>query len=162
MPKRRPKVKLSKMQILENHLNREMAKREAAIASLVKTASIIPILERQLRLARKRQTQLLMAHTEDLLRTKPTEVVERETVEIEIPAAPEAPADDIPNWLDRTKSDAEAAAEIRAEQEAERKRKSERSRERSQIKQEIKTAELTGKRRKMPLSGKAALDAIRG
>lgn len=68
---------------------------------------------------------------------------------------------DIPGFLKRTKSDAEAKAEILAEQEAAAKDRARISAEKRKIKAEVKQAELTGKRRKMPIEGKAALAVLR-
>jgi len=67
--------------------------------------------------------------------------------------------DDIPAFLQR---DREAAEMVRAEQDVDRKRKAERSAEKREIVREVRDAELTGKRRKMPLSGRAALEALAG
>lgn len=77
---------------------------------------------------------------------------------------PGGPDDDIPAFLKREAvkaKDAEAAAKVKAEQEAEKKRKAELAKERRAVKQETVEAELTGKRKKMPLQGRAALAAIR-
>jgi hypothetical protein len=75
--------------------------------------------------------------------------------------------DDIPGFLRRGMAaqkavdDITARAEIEAAQATEKKRKDARRIEKIKIVQEIKDAELTGKRRKMPLAGRAALDALK-
>lgn len=72
--------------------------------------------------------------------------------------------EDIPTFLDRTAGndkDAAARAEIEAQQAAQKKAKAERRIKKLKIGQETKHAELTGQRRKMPLTGKDALAAIR-
>lgn len=93
----------------------------------------------------------------------PSEVVKLEAA----PVAPPPADDDIPDFLRRGMAaqkavdDVIAAEAVKAELAAEKKRKTERRIEKLKIGQEHKQAELTGARRKMPLTGKAALAAIR-
>jgi|SRR5580765_8498674 len=155
------------LQRLRNQIARMEAGREAAIKMLVKAEVQLPGLRKQAaRLANallkreneiRRLSQLGPAKDED-------EKATRRQLDAEVQAAAEPePEDDIPAWLQRqpNKKDEEARAEILAQQEADKKRKAEVSAEKRQIKKEDLEAELTGKRRKMPLTGKAALDAIR-
>jgi hypothetical protein len=87
-----------------------------------------------------------------------------EAIKSPLDVRPPKADEDIPTFLDRTKgndADAVARAEIEAEQAAKKKAKAERAAEKRKIKQETVAAELTGQRRKMPLTGKQALAAIR-
>ena len=145
---------------LRNQIARLEASREAAIKTLVKAEVQLPKLESKLRrmtaktLKRIDQevAQLDAEHQPDLVKqAAPMGMVN----DGEMVAEP-----DIPEFLDRTK-DEEARAEIEAEQAAQKKAKTERRLAKLKIGQEIKQAELTGQRRKMPLTGKEALAAIR-
>ncbi len=72
--------------------------------------------------------------------------------------------DDIPGFLRVRTAEVQAevrAAEVQAEVDAEKKRKADLAAKKRAIKQEHVQAELTGKRRRMPLTGKDALAAIR-
>lgn len=77
------------------------------------------------------------------------------------PLGRDADDDDIPSFLERGMRAQTAVNEIMAEQEADRKRKAKRRIEKLKISQEVKHAELTGQRRRMPLTGRAALDALK-
>jgi len=79
------------------------------------------------------------------------------------PIIEKAREEDIPTFLERmpNNKDEEARAEILAQQDADKKHKAERRLEKMKVGQEVKDAELTGKRRKMPLTGRAALDALK-
>ena len=75
---------------------------------------------------------------------------------------PPMPLADIPGFLERSKErDAAIKAEVQAEVDSRKQAKAEQAVERRKIKKEVLDADLAGKRRKMPLSGKAALAAIR-
>jgi cytidylate kinase len=58
MPKRQKRVKLSKAQILENDTNKWLAKKDAAIAMLVKAMGKLVELDRATRRTQKRDQQL--------------------------------------------------------------------------------------------------------
>jgi len=82
------------------------------------------------------------------------------------PTPPEKAADlDIPDYLKRKREgdakDAAFKAKLTAEIAETSKAKTERAKKKRAINKETLDAELTGKRRAMPLTGKAALDAIR-
>lgn len=89
-------------------------------------------------------------------------------IDLQLVTVPASEDDDIPGFLrrgaaaQRAANDAIAAAEVKAELEATKKRKAARAAEKRQIKKETIDAELRGQRRKMPLTGKAALAAIKG
>lgn len=154
------------LQRLRNQINRLEAGREAAIRMLVKAEVQLPGLwKRASRLSealikRKAETKRL-----SLLGPRKNEdakdTLRQLDAEVTAAAKPE-PEDDIPAWLDRTNDkDAAARAEIEAQHAADKKAKAERSAEKRAIKKEIVHADLTGQRRKMPLTGKAALAAIK-
>lgn len=133
-------------------IERTKARREQAIKTLVKCEVLLPQLERK---ARRLGAPV-----------KPRSP--RSTNEPPAPALPtiepKVEADGIPDFLRRKAEgdakDAVARAEIEAEREAERRRKADRAAEKRAINKEVLHAELTGQRRKMPLSGKAALEHI--
>jgi len=126
-------------------LERSRKRREDLIKSLVRCELLIPKLERKAR---------RLGAPPKVKASQPEPAPVLPTIE------PEVAADGIPDFLRRSADD-EAAAEIRAQQDAEKKRKAERSAEKRKINAEVRHAELTGKRRKMPLSGREALAAIR-
>ena len=141
---------------LRNQIARLEASREAAIKMLVKAEVQLPKLGNRLRRLTARDRKL-MEQEVALGYITTRQAVEENVIK---QAAPEDD-DDLPTFLDRTRKDEEARAEIKAEQDADKKRKAERRIAKLKISQEIKHAELTGQRRKMPLTGKEALAAIR-
>lgn len=144
--------KLSKDEQLNRAIARWEAKQEAAVIMLRRSA------EELLVLRRKRKRNLARATLARLDPASPTfrKVVEKvmEQAEATVPAAapaePEA-GNGLPAFLDRTRK-LQAMPDPRSK---------EKKAERRAVEKEKTAAELTGKRRKMPLSGKAALDAIR-
>lgn len=136
-------------------------RREAAIRTLVRSETQLPLLRkraaRMVGLLLKAGTPVEPTITDEMIRT---ELLPGLMAVGDKPAPEE---DDLPEFLDRTGKDKddEARAEIKAEQEADKKRKAERRIAKLKISQETKHAELTGQRRKMPLTGKEALAAIR-
>lgn len=143
---------------LRNQIARLEASREAAIKTLVKAEVQLPKLGNRLRRLTARDRKLMEQEV------AMGYITIRQAVEENVikQSAPEDD-DDLPEFLDRTgrDKDEEARAEIEAEQEADKKRKAERRIAKLKISQETKHAELTGQRRKMPLTGKEALAAIR-
>lgn len=143
-----------RLQDLRRKINRMERDRELGIKLLVKAVMALPALRKQeARLSAGWHPKPTI--TDEAIRTELLPglmAVERKPV-----------PDDIPTFLDRTNSDKDAAArtEIKAQQEAEKKHKAERRIAKLKIGQETKHAELTGQRRKMPLTGKDALAAIR-
>ena len=154
------------LQKLRNQIARLETNRVAAIRLLVKAEVQLPGLHKRA----KRLSDALLRREAEIRRLSQLgpakdedEKATRRQLDAEVTAAAEPePEDDIPAWLDRTNDkDAAARAEILAQHEADKKRKAEVSAEKRQIKKEELEAELTGKRRKMPLTGKAALAAIK-
>lgn len=143
---------------LRNQIARLEASREAAIKMLVKVEVQLPKLGNRLRRLTARDRKL-MEQEVALGYITTRQAVEENIIK---QTAPEDD-DDLPEFLDRTgkDKDEEARAEIEAEQNADKKRKAERRIAKLKISQETKHAELTGQRRKMPLTGKEALAAIR-
>lgn len=149
---------------LRNKIARMEAERTLAIKTLVKIENDLPGLRKQ----EYRLTQSLERRAAELRRLSqlgpfPGEDI-TETKQMLDKAVDDA-LEDIPTFLDRTaagkaKDDA-ARAEILAAQADDKKHKNARRIEKMKIAQEVKHAELTGARRKMPLEGKAALEAIR-
>jgi hypothetical protein len=140
------------LQSLRNRIKRLEKLRDQAIRDLVMTETRLPALRKKaLRLVDavlKRETaQLRQSAVPEALKLQP-----REDAEAEVTAT--APADDgldIPAVLDRN----------RQLQSLPDPRTKEKNAERRIVEKQKREAELTGKTRKMPLTGKAALDAIR-
>jgi hypothetical protein len=168
MIKHRTQVKLSKAQKLENEVSRWTAKKEAAIAMLIKSSAMLKQLDRtQRRLRKANQAELARVTEEHHAKTMTIPLSELHETDIgkanaeswnEIPAVrkaapkPEAKADDgIPAFLRRTQ-ELQAMANPRTK---------EKKAERRAVEREKREAELTGKRRKLPPTGKAAFEAIR-
>lgn len=154
---RRKKSKFTKAEILNRAISSWENKQEGAVLMLRKSAEML------VKLRRKRQRMLVRAtdvRAADELVASAMSVPPKPTrSESNIPADPVT--DDIPGFLQRGLQAQAAVNEIIAEQEAEKKRKAERRIKKLKIGQEVKQAELTGQRRRMPLSGKDALAAIR-
>lgn len=172
------KTRQENLRKLRNRINHLEAQREAAIKTLVKTETALPSLRKQA----KRLVDYLLA--EELRALQPTPYLDEDLKLDEGAAAgrpdtapPSEPADslkedglDIPSYLKRATpagmvsdgpDDADARDYNRRLAAMADPRTPEKKAERKVVAQEIRHAELTGKRRKMPLSGKAALDAIR-
>lgn len=154
----RKKRKLSKAELLNRQIENWERKQEGAVIMLRRSAEELLTLRRKRRRQLERDTKALLANPPE---DEPTPTIRQ--------AAPMGMCndgeveEDIPTFLDRTgkEKDEAARAEIEAEQEAEKKRKAELRIKKLKISQETKQAELTGQRRKMPLTGKAALDALK-
>jgi hypothetical protein len=143
---RRPKP--SKAEKLNRAIERWQAKQEGAVIMLRKSAEQLAKLHRQ----RRR-----------MLKTGQTPAEARATARLDIDQIPAVqaiiaeampPQDDgldIPSALDRTRK-LQAMPDPRAK---------EKKAERKAVEKEKREAELTGKRRKMPLSGKTAMEQIR-
>ena len=145
MARRAKRVKLSRAQQLENELNHNLAKKDALLASLVKVMIKLKSLQR----SQVRMQKAALSAARSCIEEKSSK-----------PEALVDDLDDIPAYLQRNPKDEAARAEIEAAQAAEKKAKTERRLKKLKIGQEIKTAELTGQRRRMPLSGRDALKAI--
>jgi hypothetical protein len=140
------KRKLSKAEQLTRSIARWEGKQEAAVIMLRKSA------EQLLKLRRQQRRMLKTGQTPDM--AKPVESKTFDTT------PPKAIADtimaaiddglDIPATLDRTRKLQAMPDPKTKEKKAERK----------MIEKEVRQAELTGKRRKMPLAGKEALAKI--
>ena len=165
----RKKRKLSKAELLNRQIEGWERKQEGAVIMLRKSAEMLLELRRKRRRLLERETKAMTARNVVWPSGEPVKSGDIEpgsTVEIEVGTGKvvgvEPSDEDIPGFLDRLGKDKDAAAraEIAAQQDAEKKRKAERRIKKLKIGQEIKQAELTGQRRKMPLTGKAALEAI--
>jgi hypothetical protein len=156
---RRKKRKLPKTELLKQQIADWEGKQEGAVITLRRSAEKLLELRRQLRRTQNRETAAFYA---EVRKVEPVEHPKVEARETKLADDLVGDGLDIPPLLDRTSSKDEAArAEIKAQQEAEKKRKAQRRIEKLKIGQEIKHAELTGQRRKMPLTGREALAAIR-
>lgn len=146
----------------ENTLNRLTAQREGCIASLVRYEGRLKIAQRKLERLKRACRKALEQVTAAAQMPKPTvaEAPKPEAAKVETPPPVEANTDelDIPGFLRRSKEadkkDAEAAAAIRQEQADLKKAKA-----RGRV--ETMKAKQRGDTRKMPLTGRAALEAIR-
>lgn len=153
---RRPKP--SKAEQLNRAIERWERKQDAAVVMLRKSA------EELLKLRRKRKRTLEKNTADFLAKRKATQP---ESPPSCAPAQNDVTSSDggIPAFLRRGQA-AQAAADT-AIDEATRKlgalpdpRSKERKAQRREVEREVRQAEITGKRRRMPLQGKAALDAI--
>lgn len=180
-----------KLRDVRNRIARLEAQRESAIAMLVRAETQLPALRKEARrraetiLARP---SLLPASVQHPAKAPPVHVPEDRSVPKDVPTPKDEPSaeprrsdaqqdlPDLPEFLRRGQAaqaavskaiqaghdkDAQARAEITAQQEAEKKAKTARRIEKLKIQQEVKQADLTGARRKMPLTGRAALDALK-
>ena len=148
MKRRGTRVKLSRAQKLENDLNRWLAKKEAAITMLCKAMEQLKTLQR---------SQARMQRTAQLPAPPPQVRVGEEAI-APPPSPPPVEDDDLPEFLRRGQA---AQAAVIAEQAAIKHDKANKRITKMKAKESVKQAELTGARRKMPLSGKEALAAIR-
>lgn len=167
------------LQKLRNQIARLEASREAAIKMLVKAEVQLPKLGNRLRrlTARNRKKELALGYIvtrqaveKKLYAEEPEpkamtyEIRPQDgngNIDRQLVTAPTPQDDDIPSFLERGMKAQAAVDEIVAEQAAEKKRKAERRIAKLKISQEVKHAELTGQRRKMPLTGKDAMAALR-
>lgn len=155
---RKKQRKLSKAELLNRQIEGWERKQEGAVIMLRKSAEMLLDLRRQRRRMLERETKkALAARPDEGQRFGPDEAIKSPT-----DVRPPKTDDDWPSFLDRPGKDKDAAAraEIEAEQAEQKKAKADRRIKKLKIGQETKHAELTGQRRKMPLTGKAALDAI--
>jgi hypothetical protein len=155
-----------RLQDLRRKIARRERDRELGIKLLVKAATELPVL-------RKQEARLSAGwHLKPKPVPKPAD--DLQSFAEKMVAAAEAVINnddglDIPDYLRRqqersvqAEADVQARAEIMAQQAAEKKRKADITKQKRAIKEEVRHAELTGQRRKMPLSGKEALAAVRG
>jgi hypothetical protein len=161
-------MKMTKREKRLADLRRKIARREKdrelGIKLLVKAVTELPGL-------RKQEARMLAGwHRKEASPAVVAVPATHPTVHGESTPGAVATSDDlkIPDFLLRqqersaqAEADVQARAEIKAQQAAEKKRKDARRIEKLKVAQEIKHAELTGQRRKMPLSGRAALDALK-
>jgi hypothetical protein len=144
----------------ENTINRLSAQREGCIASLIRYEDRLKIARRKLDRLKRAAIKALEKDAATLPPSIPVPPAKATTEITNIPVMelPIADDSDIPTFLDRRKigdqKDKEAAAKIAAEQ-AERKTLKARGRI-AKMK-----AKQNGETRKMPLTGRAALEAIR-
>jgi multidrug resistance efflux pump len=139
------------------HLANIERKRDQALKTLVKCETQLPTLRKRLdrlRIAEyRRQQEGATAGPAAAPTPEPIDSVKRED------------GLDIPSYLKR--SLAAQAEDAIAERDGRRlaalpdPRAPEKKAQRKEVEKQVRQAELTGKRRRMPLSGKAALDAIR-
>jgi hypothetical protein len=149
------------LQSLRNRIKRLEKIRDQAIRDLVMTETRLPAL-------RKKALRLVEAVLKRRFAVpEEFKVQPKESAEAEVTAT--APADDgldIPEYLKRQYEERSKEAE-RIEERARRlltlpdPRTKEKKAQRRAVEKEKREAELRGKTRKMPLTGKAALDAIR-
>ncbi|PWT72139.1 MAG: hypothetical protein C5B60_09935 [Chloroflexi bacterium] len=140
------------LQLLRNQIRRLENRRETAIRDLVTATTKLPGL-------RKQEARLTTALLRRLPRPSISEEEVRKAEAAVQAAAPEVTQTatskddglDIPEWMLRNRQLQTLPDPKTKEKKAERKA----------IEAEMRQAELTGKRRKMPLSGKDALAAIR-
>jgi hypothetical protein len=164
MTKHRTRVKLSKTQKLENEVSRWTAKKEAAIAMLIKSSATLKQLDRaQRRLRKANQAELARVTEEHHAKSQLPPMLSESCDAIvsgmlQGQSFEEASKDDgIPPFLKR---EARPFNPYEAEQKAAKAEKAKVRIAKMKAAQTVKNAELTGKRRKMPLTGKAALNAI--
>ena len=189
MAKRHARVKLSRAQKLENERNRWMARKDAAIEMLVKSIGKLKELNRSVAREEKRSAAARQADQTPTPRpagdsaakvlastpepTRQADVAPRRPVSAEgYWAGIRAAGDgldplDIPANLKRepprqvmASGDKELEEVVDAARNGDDKAKTALRIRKLKVGQERKQAELTGKRRKMPLTGKAALAAI--
>lgn len=166
--RRTKRKKFTKAEILNRAISQWEHRQDAATMMLQKSSAML------LKLRKQRQRMLLRLTTAE---SKAADDLVDSTIRTPAPIAPQVESfvargiaaqsavdDAIPEFLERTgrAKDEAARAEIEAEQADKKKRSAERRIAKIKIGQEIKRAELTGQRRKMPLTGKAALAAIHG
>jgi hypothetical protein len=157
---RRKKSKLTKAEILNRAIAAWEQRQEGAVIMLRKSAEMLMKLRRQ-RLRMLKRMTVAPSEPDTAVATEPSpEPAPTPATQVE---SADTDDEDIPGFLQRTGKEKDEAArkEIEAEQADKKKRAAERRIKKLKIGQEIKQAELTGQRRKMPLSGKAALAAIR-
>jgi hypothetical protein len=173
---RRVKRKMTKAEKLNRQIESWERKQEDAVIMLRRSAEELLTLRRKLRRLLERETKKAMTARDVVWPSgepvKSGDIEPGSTLEIELDTntvvgvEPPKLDEDIPTFLQRglaaqkAVDDITARAEIEAQQAAEKKRKAERAAERRAIKKETIDAELTGKRRAMPLTGKDALAAI--
>jgi hypothetical protein len=156
----------------ENTIARLTAQREGCIANLVRY-------EGRLTLARRKLERLKRANRKALekMEAAKPQPLDRETVEAvttaigHAPLNPVKPDDDgleIPGFLRRagsiggmTPADLDALEKIERANAEQKKAKAQANAERRKVRQEKLQAKLTGETRKMPLSGRAAMEKIR-
>lgn len=150
---RKQKRKLSKTEMLNRQIASWEKKQEDAVIMLRKSAEML------LKLRRKRSRMLAkvtaeMPSPKPQIETDHLSEAQFEEAVAQIAAEhmpPSAKDNGIPTFLDRTRKLAAMADPRTKEKKAERRA----------VEKEVREAEITGKRRKLPLTGKAALDAIR-
>jgi hypothetical protein len=142
-------------QSLRQRINRLEKLRDQAIRDLVRTETLLPVLRKRYK---KLTDRLLARETKEIAAsyTIYKAMEEGKKTEAAVPAAAPGPSQkddglDIPKELDRSRR-LQTLPDPRAK---------EKNAERRAVEREVREAELTGKRRKLPPTGKAALDAIR-
>lgn len=151
--KTKPPLRERRYQDTLKTIERAKGRRDAAIRMLIRYEILIPKLERKAR----RLGAPSPSRSSRSLNETPTQVESLPTIE------PKIEADGIPDFLQRGVAAQQAAqtAIVQAEVDLAKKRKADLAAEKRKIKEEVRKAELTGQRRKLPLSGKDALAAIR-
>ena len=152
MAKRHARVKLSRAQKLENERNRWLARRDAAIEMLVKSIGKLKQLNRSVtRMERMAQLPKPKSKADALIKqAAPMGMVNDGEPVVPVTPIPTDDGLDIPAALDRRLNGLPDP------------RTKEKKAERRAVEKEVREAELTGKRRRMPLTGKDALAAIKG
>jgi hypothetical protein len=154
---------------INNSLARAQAQREAMIAGLIRAEARLKEMQR----ARQRLDKAIAKPKPEPV-TKPAlpegkplsaDLVKQVTEAIGHPPVKAALDDAIPAFLDRRsvaqKKDDEARERIERDNAERKTAKAKQRIEKLKVRQEIKHAALTGELRKMPLTGRAALDKIR-
>jgi len=170
--------------VAENTLSRLTAQREGLIASLVRTEGKLKDARRKLERIQRAMQKALIKHTEEWHREQQAQP---EPVQVPEPTpAPEPkpePVDDadleparqllqavneeIPYFLDRRKktagdiADDAARAKIEADKKESEKTRAKVNAEKRVVRQQKLDAKLSGATRRMPLTGRAALAAIK-
>jgi len=150
---------------INNSLARAQAQREAMIGGLIRAEAKLKDLQR----ARLRLDKALAKPKPEPVTQVPSVNLKQvtEAAAVYPPPLPMMPSDDdpIPAFLDRRsvsqKKDDEAREQIERDNAERKKAQAAKRIEKLKIKQEIKHAKLTGETRKMPLTGRAALEKIR-
>jgi hypothetical protein len=143
-----------------NSISHVTAQRDACLERIVK-------LEIKLKDLRRLEARQAKALARPKPAPAPTPAPAPATQPVATPAPPSGDAGEpgVPLFLDRAKQaeakDAAARERIAAEQAATKKAKTHTRLEKMKVRQEVKHAQLTGQTRKMPLTGRAAMEFIR-
>jgi hypothetical protein len=148
-----------KYEKLVTSIERTWRKREKAEKALARLTKNLAEMERQrVRLARKIERAKLMADEHPKVEARERKIADAlvETAAAEVAPTNGGDPGDVPEFLKEAAQ--ERARKLQALPDPKTKEK---KAERRKVEAEVRQAELTGKRRKMPPTGKAALDALK-